>query len=67
MGEKVFIRGIFRFNMAENKISMPGSFGGLMRYDEEYKSRFMLSPIQVVIFLILIILFVIGLKVFWGG
>jgi len=48
---------------------MPGSFGGLMRYDEEYKSKFMLAPTHVVAFIIGIILFVIGLKVFWpvGG
>jgi len=37
----------------------------LMRYDEEYTSRFMLSPGQVVGFIVLIILFVIGLRVFW--
>jgi len=53
----------------DSKISMPGSFGGLMRYDEEYKSRFMLSPYHVIAFLIIITLFVIGLKIFWtaGG
>jgi preprotein translocase subunit Sec61beta len=49
----------------DSKISMPGSFGGLMRYDEEYKSRFMLSPAHVVAFIILIMLFVVVLKFFW--
>jgi len=49
----------------DGKLKMPGSFGGLMRYDEEYKSRFMISPVQVIIFIILITLFVLGLKVFW--
>ena len=49
----------------DNRISMPGSMGGLMRYDEEYKSRFMLSPVHVIGFLIGIILVVIGLKLFW--
>ena len=49
----------------DNKISMPGSFGGLMRYDEEYTSRFMLSPSQVIAFLVVIIIFVLGLKIFW--
>lgn len=48
--------------MAENKISMPGSFGGLMRYDEEYQSRFMLSPNQVVGFIVAVILVVLSLK-----
>lgn len=53
----------------DNKIHMPGSFGGLTRYDEEYKSRIMLSPYHVIGFLILIIIFVIALKFFWpiGG
>lgn len=44
---------------------MPGSFGGLVRYDEEYKSRFMLKPGHVVAFVIAIILFVLALKIFW--
>ena len=48
-----------------DKISMPGSFGGLVRYDEEYKSRFMLNPEHVVVFVIAIILFVLVLKIFW--
>lgn len=53
----------------DNKISMPGSFGGLMRYDEEYKSKFMLTPTHVIAFIIVVILFVIALKSFWpiGG
>ena len=55
--------------MADDKISMPGSFGGLMRYDEEFRSRFKLSPVHVVAFIVAIILFVVALKVFWpiGG
>lgn len=51
--------------MADSKISMPGAFGGLMRYDEEYKSRFMISPEHVIGFIILIILFVLVLKFLW--
>ena len=47
------------------KISMPGVFGGLMRYDEEYSSRFMISPAQVIAFLVIIVLAVIGLRMFW--
>ncbi|MEI6732198.1 MAG: hypothetical protein WCK90_05995 [archaeon] len=52
--------------MADNKIQMPGAFGGLMRFDEEYQSRFMLSPVQVILFIILVLAFVIGLKIFKG-
>ena len=46
-------------------LSMPGPFGGLVRYDAEYQSKFTLSPTQVMIFLALIVVFVIGLKIFW--
>lgn len=48
----------------DNKISMPGVFGGLMRYDEEFTSRFMISPAQVIGFIILIIILVAALKIF---
>ena len=51
--------------MADNKISMPGGFGGLVRFDEEYKSRFMMSPMYILAFILLIILFVVALKIFW--
>ncbi len=49
----------------DNKISMPGAFGGLMRYDEEYESRFMITPTQVIGFIIAIIILVLGLKIFF--
>ncbi len=50
--------------MAENKIHMPGAFGGLMRYDDEYNSKFMISPKVVIAFLVAIIAFVVVLKLF---
>jgi preprotein translocase subunit Sec61beta len=49
----------------DSKINMPGGFGGLMRYDEEYESRFMISPAQVIGFCVVIILVVIGLRFVW--
>ena len=49
----------------EGKMSMPGAFGGLMRYDEEYSSRFMLNPGQVVGLIIAVVVLVIALKIFW--
>jgi preprotein translocase subunit Sec61beta len=52
-------------NMSDNRINMPSGFGGLMRYDEETKSRFILSPMQVVTLIIVLIIFVIGLKIFF--
>ncbi len=51
--------------VSDNKIHMPGAFGGLMRYDSEYKSRFTLSPVQVVGFVILVIVFVLAMKLLW--
>ena len=39
----------------QNKVNLPGGFGGLMRYSEEYESAFMLKPSHVVAFIILII------------
>jgi len=48
-----------------NPISMPSGAGGLMRYNEEYQSRFMLKPSHVVIFIIAIIVFVAILKIFF--
>jgi len=47
------------------KINMPAGFGGLMRCDEEYKSRFMLKPSHVIIFVILVIVFVAVLNIFF--
>jgi preprotein translocase subunit Sec61beta len=48
----------------DGKIHMPGGMGGLVRYDEEYNSRFMLTPMHVVAFIVLIILCVVGAKIF---
>jgi len=44
---------------------MPGVFGGLVRYDEEYKSRFMLSPAHVLAFIVVIVVFVVVMKIMW--
>ncbi|RMD65889.1 preprotein translocase subunit Sec61beta [Candidatus Pacearchaeota archaeon] len=50
----------------ENKIYTPGVFGGLMRYDEEYESRFMLSPAQVVAFVVALGAGVVLMKFLFG-
>ena len=39
----------------ENKINLPGGFGGLMRYSEEYESYINLKPTHVVLFVVLIV------------
>ncbi|MBS3079923.1 preprotein translocase subunit Sec61beta [Candidatus Pacearchaeota archaeon] len=46
-------------------ISMPSSFGGLMRYNEEYESPFKFSPESIILFVIVIVVFVSVLKIFW--
>jgi preprotein translocase subunit Sec61beta len=51
--------------MANNMINMPSSGGGLMRYNEEYKSKFMIKNSHVIAFIIIIIAFVLFLKFFY--
>ncbi|MDO8460479.1 MAG: preprotein translocase subunit Sec61beta [Nanoarchaeota archaeon] len=51
--------------MAESsKIHLQG-FGGIVRYDEEYRSKFVITPIQVIGFVVAIILLVLLFKLFW--
>ncbi len=42
---------------AGNSVNLPGGFGGLMRFNEEYASRFNLKPIHVIVFIGLIVAF----------
>jgi preprotein translocase subunit Sec61beta len=51
--------------MAGQGLTTPAGFGGLMRYNTEYKSKIMLEPKHVIILIILVILFVISLNIFW--
>ena len=51
--------------MAQQSFQMPGAFGGLMRYSEEYKSNFILKPSHIVMFIILIVVFVAVMKIFF--
>ena len=44
---------------------MPGSFGGLMRFKEEYESKIQFSPTQVIVGVVLVIAFSICLRIFW--
>ncbi|MGC9309083.1 MAG: preprotein translocase subunit Sec61beta [Candidatus Nanoarchaeia archaeon] len=50
--------------MAQQEMQMPGSFGGLMRYKEEYNSKLKFSPTQVILMIIVVIAFVVGLRIF---
>ncbi len=49
----------------DNKISMPAGFGGLMRFDEEYASKFNLKPTHVIVFIILVVAFRVVLGMFF--
>lgn len=52
--------------MAEDrKIRMPTGTGGLVRYYDEYKSRFQIKPVYVILLIILTIIFEISLKLFF--
>ena len=48
----------------DNQVSMPGVFGGLMRYNEEYDSKYKLKPEHVIAFVVLLAVLVLGLKYF---
>ncbi len=48
-----------------DRINMPAGFGGLVRYNEEYKSKFMLKPTHIIAFVIATIILVTALKIFW--
>jgi len=50
--------------MADNSVNMPSGFGGLVKFKEEYESKFNLKPMHIVIFVILIIVFRIALHFF---
>ena len=49
---------------ADERISMPSSQGGLVRYFNEYKSKIQMKPIHVVAFAGVVILFELLLKIF---
>ncbi len=51
--------------MAGDNINMPSGFGGLMRYNEEYDSKFKFKPVGVIVFIILVIIFVVVLNIFF--
>lgn len=48
-----------------DKINVPSSFGGIVRYGEEYQSRLKFKPEHVILFVILVIIFVATLKIFF--
>ena len=50
--------------MANNPVNLPSGFGGLVRFNEEYDSKFNLKPVHVIVFVAVIVAFRIFLG-FW--
>jgi preprotein translocase subunit Sec61beta len=53
--------------MASDKISMPQSGGGLIRYFDDYKSKIEFKPGMVIVFAVIIIILEILVQVFGKG
>ncbi len=51
--------------MADNKITMPSGMGGLVRYFDEYTSKFQLKPGYIIVIVVIIIL--IEILLHWQG
>lgn len=51
--------------MAQQKVSMPSSMGGLVRYFDEYKSKFEIKPGHVIILIVVVI--IIEIILHWKG
>ncbi|MEK6837728.1 MAG: preprotein translocase subunit Sec61beta [Nanoarchaeota archaeon] len=50
--------------MADERISMPSSQGGLVRYYNEYKSKVQIKPVHVVAFAIAVIILELLIRIF---
>lgn len=48
----------------QSEVNLPG-FGGLMRYKEEYDSKLKISPTQVIVLIVAVIVFVLSLKLLY--
>jgi len=46
-----------------NSINMPGGFGGLTRFSEEYASKINLKPTHIIAFIVLVVIFRVSLEV----
>jgi len=53
--------------MAQDKIQMPSSGGGLVRYFDEYKSKLMFKPGTIVFWIVLVIIIEILLHTYGGN
>jgi preprotein translocase subunit Sec61beta len=49
---------------SQKKVALPSSYGGIVRYFEEYKSKIVMKPGHVIFLSLLVILSVILLTIF---
>jgi preprotein translocase subunit Sec61beta len=47
------------------EMAMPGVFGGLMRYNDEYNSKLKISPVGVMVLVVIVIMIAVGLRMFF--
>jgi len=52
--------------MADERVRLPASTGGLVRYYDEYKSKLSVKPIFVILFIILLVIIEIWLHKVFG-
>jgi len=52
--------------MADERVRLPASTGGLVRYYDEYKSKLSVKPIFVILFIILFVIIEIWLHKVFG-
>jgi len=52
--------------MADERVRLPASTGGLVRYYDEYKSKLSVKPIFVILFIILLLIIEIWLHKVFG-
>tara|TARA_Y100000310_G_C20212924_1_gene592180 strand:- start:339 stop:596 length:258 start_codon:yes stop_codon:yes gene_type:complete len=48
----------------DQQMQMPGVFGGLMRYNDGYNSRFHFKPATIIVLIVVLAIAVISLKIF---
>lgn len=52
--------------MAQDKITMPSSQGGLMRYFDDYKSKVTLKPGHVIVIVVVVMVIILILHAYGG-
>jgi preprotein translocase subunit Sec61beta len=50
--------------MADSGVNVPSGMGGLIKFKEEYESKFNLKPVHIVVFVILLVVFRVALGIF---